>query len=122
MKTLTAENERLKDYGPVARCPICRHDTPHVGCVTATLQGLGDRIKHLEAENERLKGSGEREVKTAEILECHPARIVVYAAAMKARVVYHDSFLHDQPVPDGCGFHEYLELDGYDGPEFPPRP
>jgi len=22
----------------------------------------------------------------------------------------------------GCGFHEYLELDGYDGPEFPPTP
>jgi hypothetical protein len=22
----------------------------------------------------------------------------------------------------GCGFHEYLELDGYTGPEFPPRP
>lgn len=20
----------------------------------------------------------------------------------------------------GCGFHEFLELDGYDGPEFPP--
>src|SRR5258707_301818 len=27
------------------------------------------------------------------------------------------SFLHDQPVPDGCGFHEYLELEGYTGPE-----
>lgn len=22
----------------------------------------------------------------------------------------------------GCGFHEFLELEGYDGPEFPPRP
>lgn len=22
----------------------------------------------------------------------------------------------------GCGFHEYLELEGYDGPEFPPVP
>lgn len=22
----------------------------------------------------------------------------------------------------GCGFHEFLELDGYTGPEFPPRP
>ncbi len=32
------------------------------------------------------------------------------------------SFLHDQPVPDACGFHEFLELEGYDGPEFPPRP
>lgn len=21
----------------------------------------------------------------------------------------------------GCGFHEYLELEGYDGPEFPPE-
>ncbi len=21
----------------------------------------------------------------------------------------------------GCGFHEFLELEGYDGPEFPPR-
>lgn len=32
------------------------------------------------------------------------------------------SFLHDQPVPDACGFHEFLELEGYGGPEFPPRP
>jgi hypothetical protein len=31
------------------------------------------------------------------------------------------SFLHDQPVPDSCGFHEFLELEGYTGPEFPPR-
>jgi hypothetical protein len=40
------------------------------------------------------------------------------------------SFLHpEQPGgagstdnQAGCGFHECLELEGYDGPEFPPRP
>ncbi len=39
-----------------------------------------------------------------------------------------ESFYHlhptaeEEPRPEwrGCGFHEYLELDGYDGPEFPP--
>lgn len=25
-------------------------------------------------------------------------------------------------IEPGCGFHEFLELDGYDGPEFPPVP
>jgi hypothetical protein len=40
------------------------------------------------------------------------------------------SFLHpEQPGvagstdnQAGCGFHEFLELEGYTGPEFPPRP
>ncbi len=27
------------------------------------------------------------------------------------------SFLHDDPA---CGFHEFVELEGYDGPEFLP--
>ena len=36
------------------------------------------------------------------------------------------SFLHAAggatPAQQQCGWHEFLELEGYDGPEFPPRP
>jgi len=31
------------------------------------------------------------------------------------------SFYHAAPAPDPCGFHEFLELEGWDGGEFPPE-
>jgi len=31
------------------------------------------------------------------------------------------SFLHGAPVPKPCGWHVFIELEGYDGPEFLPE-
>lgn len=33
-----------------------------------------------------------------------------------------NSFLHDRPQPEACGWHVFLILDGWIGLEFPPEP
>ena len=32
-----------------------------------------------------------------------------------------NSFLHDKPAPEACGWHVFLFLDGWIGLEFPPE-
>lgn len=41
---LAAAEEQLGEWTKRERCPVCRHDAPHVGCVTATVKGLGDQL------------------------------------------------------------------------------
>ncbi len=46
--------EQVECAGPIETCPVCRHNTVHVGCVHATLQANQAQLQTLRGENERL--------------------------------------------------------------------